>query len=699
MKFEEYYLEQLSNFPTNSVENAISYTKLRAYLEANIKPYSVDLSQSYPKAHIFKWESNNYVEENSEVSDFKSIIGSRLQTLSNQVPGFISILDQEAEKFSNFVKAISAYNLSETTTVIGIVNEKKSADGNIDSSHLTILTDILENAEILEDYIFLNFAAIVKILKRFDKHSGIKIRDPYIMRFTNLLEVVNTNIASIKITISNYLGTVPIFQKFEASNGDNLIGDKQTSATSADVSPSGENETGNTSTQPNLSLSTAALTGEDRPSLLNRISGLIKKKRSFNDSDQKLNRIAISLRGPHGTDIIGGLLECCANHNSSVLDFSFSRLHHNVVFGALVEVSGSVADLFNSLVKTARKWDGILTFDVQNTKLLAKQISGNSDHRLSEAPYSDRLKYVATVLNQNGLSSLFLDKLVKFFLARRISVEQMKRLDLSDFLNSVEFTISIPSDIDTSELRKEVFMLSTQYTTDIALQQDNVFRRQKRLVVFDMDSTLIQQEVIDEIARHAGVVDQVSEITELAMMGMIDFKESLKRRVGLLANTPAQVLDTVQKGLVFTDGAHSLCRALKNAGFKLAVISGGFIKLATYVKNELGLDYAFANSLETDASGKLLTGKTYGPIVDAERKAELLDVIAQAEGIAIDQVVAVGDGANDLKMLARASLGIAFNAKPKVQEAASIRINQKSLVNVLYLMGYSEKEALELQRI
>ncbi|OMJ28714.1 Phosphoserine phosphatase [Smittium culicis] len=699
MKFEEYYLEQISSFPTDSVENAVSYTKLRAYLEANIKPSSVDLSQSYPKAHIFEWESNNYADSNSGTSDFKSTIGSRLQSLSAQVPGFISILDQEAEKFSNFVKAISACNLSETTSVIEIVNKKKTADGNIDSSHLSILADILESVDFLEDYIFLNFAAIVKILKRFDKHSGIKIRDPYIMRFTNLLDDVNTNITTIKNTINNYLGNVPNFQKIEASNSGNLIGDTQASAIAVDISPSAENQNVISSTQPNSSLSLAALTSENKPSLLNRISGLIKKKRSFNDSDQKLNRVAISLRGPHGTDIIGGLLECCANHNSSVLDFSFSRLHHNVVFGALVEVSGSVADLFNSLVKTARKWDGILTFDVQNTKLLAKQISGNSDYRLSEAPYSDRLKYVATVLNQNGLSSLFLDKLVKFFLARRISVEQMKRLDLSDFLNSVEFTISIPSDINASELRKEVFMLSTQYATDIALQQDNVFRRQKRLVVFDMDSTLIQQEVIDEIARHAGVVDQVSEITELAMMGMIDFKESLKRRVGLLANTPVQVLDTVQKGLVFTEGAHSLCRALKMAGFKLAVISGGFIKLATYVKNELGLDYAFANSLETDISGKLLTGKTYGPIVDAERKAELLDVIAQAEGIAIDQVVAVGDGANDLKMLARASLGIAFNAKPKVQEAASIRINQKSLVNVLYLMGFSEKEALELQRI
>ncbi|OLY80180.1 putative phosphoserine phosphatase [Smittium mucronatum] len=676
MKFEQYYLEQLSQFPSDSILNSVSYSDLRSYLESHISCFSVDLLRSFPKDHVFEWDNSESEAIEVEDLDFKTDIGTRLFNLSKNAPGFISLLDKESEKFNNFVSKIASSHLSNVTSILDQSQTNKSPQPNSDGSHISTLIDILENVSILEDYVFLNFAAVVKILKRFDKHSGIKIRDPYIMRFKDLLETTNNHITTAKAKIEEYLNHVPEFQKETAT----------------------QNSSDSAITTAHISNSDSLQTSGDKQSLPNRINHLIKK-RSFTDNVEKLNRVAISLRGPHGTDIIGGLLECCASHKTSVLDFSFSRLHHNVVFGALVQISGSVADLFNSLAKTARKWDGVLTFDVQNTKLHAKQISGSLDYRLNEAPYKDRLKYVATVLNQDGLSSEFLDKLVKFFLERKISIEQMKRLDLRDFLNSIEFTLSIPNDINPKTLRKEVFLFSTKYRTDIALQEDNVFRRHKRLVVFDMDSTLIQQEVIDEIARYAGVVDKVSEITELAMTGAIDFKESLKRRVMLLKGTPANVLEEVRKKLVFTEGAYSLCRALKIAGFKLAVISGGFIPLAKFVKNELGLDYAFANTLETSNDGKFLTGYTKGPIVDAERKAELLDVIAQAEGIVIDQVVAVGDGANDLKMLAAASLGIAFNAKPKVQEAASIRINQSSLVNVLYLMGFSEKEAIELQSV
>lgn len=180
------------------------------------------------------------------------------------------------------------------------------------------------------------------------------------------------------------------------------------------------------------------------------------------------------------------------------------------------------------------------------------------------------------------------------------------------------------------------------------------------------------------------------------MNGEIDFKESLRRRVALLNGTSVGVLENVKQILTFTEGARFLCRALKKLGFKLAVISGGFMPLALYVKAELGLDYAFANQLEVSSDGLTLTGKTIGPIVDGIRKAELLDVIAQAEGLSLKQVIAVGDGANDLWMLNKASLGIAFNAKPRVQEQARARINQKSLKYVLTLLGYSEQDMEEL---
>ncbi|ORX81239.1 phosphoserine phosphatase serb [Anaeromyces robustus] len=252
--------------------------------------------------------------------------------------------------------------------------------------------------------------------------------------------------------------------------------------------------------------------------------------------------------------------------------------------------------------------------------------------------------------------------------------------------------LHIPNETDISNLKKQIFDLTSTYKTDIALQVDNVYRKNKRLIVFDMDSTLIQQEVIDEIARHAGVVKEVSAITASAMNGEINFQESLARRVALLKGLSVNIFEEVKKVITFTPGAHNLCRALKNLGYKLAVCSGGFVPLANYIKNELGLDFAYANNLAISEDGTQLEGKTYGPIVDGTRKAELLGAIAQLEHIIPEQTIAVGDGANDLLMMSKAGLGVAFNAKPKVQEQAPTRINQKSLENVLYLLGYSDDE-------
>ncbi|KAJ1837723.1 Phosphoserine phosphatase [Coemansia sp. RSA 2708] len=407
--------------------------------------------------------------------------------------------------------------------------------------------------------------------------------------------------------------------------------------------------------------------------------------------------VMVSLRGPHGTDIIGGVLSCLSKHQCQIVDFSLSRLHHDVTFGVLVHLHDRDVDLFSDLAKTAQRWDGTLSFDVQDAQLKASKLASAAQYALSEAPYAQRAKYMATVVNERGLSPEFLSQWLNWLLARKISVEQMRRLDGHASLMCVEFRLSVPDELTPDELRAELIAISAAHQTDVALQPDNVFRRQKRLVVFDMDSTLIQQEVIDEIARATGIERQVAAITERAMQGELDFKESLAARVALLEGTPVEALEDVKRQLLFTEGAHYLCRALKSAGFKLAVISGGFLPLAKHVKAELGLDYAFANQLQVTADGRRLTGRTFGPVVDAARKAELLEVIAQAEGIAIDQVVAVGDGANDLLMLGKASLGIAFNAKPRVQEQARARINQKSLANILYLMGYSESEAAELQ--
>jgi len=262
----------------------------------------------------------------------------------------------------------------------------------------------------------------------------------------------------------------------------------------------------------------------------------------------------------------------------------------------------------------------------------------------------------------------------------------------------VEVLLSMPSLLQLDELRRHYNLLrfEQRWSIDVVLQPNDVFRRYKRMVVFDMDSTLIQQEVIDELAAFVGVKDKVSAITERAMNGEIDFTESLKQRVALLRGVPGTVWEDMKKIIKFTDGARELTRALKKLGFKMAVISGGFLPLAEYVKSELGLDYAYANQLVTSEDGKVLTGELIGDVVNAERKEELLTRLASENDISLNQTLAIGDGANDLKMMKKAGLGIAFNAKPTVQVEAPCRINSGSLQDVLYVLGFNKEEQNEL---
>jgi phosphoserine phosphatase len=210
-----------------------------------------------------------------------------------------------------------------------------------------------------------------------------------------------------------------------------------------------------------------------------------------------------------------------------------------------------------------------------------------------------------------------------------------------------------------------------------------------------MDSTLIRIEVIDELARAAGVGPEVSRITERAMQGEMDYDESLRQRVALLTGLDVAVLDRIAADLPLTDGAETLVRVLKRLGYKIAVISGGFSRAAEALKRRLGVDYAYSNNLEV-VGGKL-TGRVIGPVVNAQRKAELLETIAQAEGVLLDQVIAVGDGANDALMLDRAGLGIAFHAKAKLREAADTSISAAGLDAILYLLGISARELQEVE--
>lgn len=250
-------------------------------------------------------------------------------------------------------------------------------------------------------------------------------------------------------------------------------------------------------------------------------------------------------------------------------------------------------------------------------------------------------------------------------------------------------------DVDSSalgELKRSLYELSDNLGINIIIQKAEASRSDKGLVVFDMDSTLIEQEVIEVIASFAGLEEQVAGITAAAMNGEIDFNESLTQRAALLKGISSNVFEDLKTKITFTPGAKELTRFLKQKGIKMAVLSGGFISLANWVKDQLGLDYAYANALEISEDGSQLTGKINGQIVNSSVKAALLQEIAQKEKIDLERVVAIGDGSNDLGMMHTAGFGIAFNAKPIVQQKAPARLNTKSLQDVLYILGYTKEE-------
>src|SRR6478609_479008 len=247
------------------------------------------------------------------------------------------------------------------------------------------------------------------------------------------------------------------------------------------------------------------------------------------------------------------------------------------------------------------------------------------------------------------------------------------------------------SGCDPAALRASLAVEAAAQGVDVAVQPAGLARRAKRLVVMDVDSTLIQDEVIELLAAHAGCLDQVADITERAMRGELDFTQSLNERVALLAGLDASALEKVKQEVRLTPGARTLCRTLRRLGYRIAIVSGGFTYVTDALAAELGLDHAHANELEIGDDGRL-TGRVVGQVVDRAEKARALERFALAEGIPLSQTVAIGDGANDLDMIERAGLGIAFNAKPVVREAADAAINVPYLDAILYLLGITREE-------
>lgn len=375
----------------------------------------------------------------------------------------------------------------------------------------------------------------------------------------------------------------------------------------------------------------------------------------------------------------------------TVLDIGQAVIHDQLNLGILAAVPKSddseamIADIQSNLVELDMQAQFLPISDDRYQEWVEQQ--GKSRHivtLLARKINSEHLAAVTTVTSDFGLN---IDKIVR--LSGRVKLDETEKLGRA----CIEF--SVRGEPENPLLLKNALLeLSSQYDIDVAFQEDSIFRRNRRLVVFDMDSTLIDAEVIDELAIEAGVGEQVAAITEAAMQGEIDFKQSFTQRMALLKGLDVSVLQSVAERLRLNEGAEHLISTLRKLGYKTAIVSGGFTFFAEYLQQRMGVDYVYANQL--DIKDGLVTGQVSGDIIDGQRKAELLREIAAKEGLKLQQVIAVGDGANDLPMLGIAGLGIAFRAKPLVKASAEQSISNLGLDGILYLLGYSDKDTLIL---
>ncbi|HXL39945.1 MAG TPA: phosphoserine phosphatase SerB [Myxococcales bacterium] len=330
---------------------------------------------------------------------------------------------------------------------------------------------------------------------------------------------------------------------------------------------------------------------------------------------------------------------------------------------------------------------------IKELLFIARELGLSLDYRKPEASQSEAPQRYALTLIARTIGPSQLQAVSEVLAAHGANIERIYRLSEGG-LASVEFAISLQGDV--LPLKRALLAAAGEGDFDCALQRETLLRRSKRLIVMDMDSTLIRIEVIDELARAHGVGDQVKAITRRAMMGEMDYDQSLRERVALLRGLDARVLYELAAGLPLTEGAETLLRVLQRLGYRTAVISGGFSVAAEALQKRLGIDFAWSNTLEIE--GGVLTGRVIGPIVNAQRKADILEELARRENVPLDQVIAIGDGANDLLMLQKAGHGIAFHAKPKLREAAHTSISAMGLDAILYLLGITGRDVASLER-
>lgn len=393
--------------------------------------------------------------------------------------------------------------------------------------------------------------------------------------------------------------------------------------------------------------------------------------------------ILIRITGEDRPGLTASIMSILARYDVTILDIGQADIHSTLSLGILIRVleenSGHV--MKELLFKASELGINIRFFPV------------DADDHEAWVKRQGKNRYILTLLGRK-LSAHQIEAVTRLIADQGLNIDSIRRL--SGRISIAEPQKNVRACIEFSVrgtpregMQSELLRLSSEMGVDCSFQIDNMYRRMRRLICFDMDSTLIQTEVIDELAMRAGVGDKVKEITERAMRGEIDFKESFTERVALLKGLDSRVMQDIAENLPITEGVDRLMYVLKRYGYKIAILSGGFTYFGEYLQKKYGIDYVYANELEIDENG-ILTGRYLGEIVDGRRKAELLRLIAQVEKVDMAQTIAVGDGANDLPMLGEAGLGIAFHAKPRVVANAKQSINTIGLDGVLYFLGFKD---------
>lgn len=400
---------------------------------------------------------------------------------------------------------------------------------------------------------------------------------------------------------------------------------------------------------------------------------------------EKEEQILISITGQDRPGLTASVMAILAKYGAQVLDIGQADIHSTLSLGILMRL------------------DGMHSWQVMKELLFkATELGVNIDFSpISDDEYESwvnhqgKNRYILTLIGRS-LSARQIEATTKIIAEQGLNIDSILRLTGRMSIKHpernvracIEFSLR-GNPADTAAMQKELMNMSQEMAVDFSFQHDDMYRRMRRLICFDMDSTLIQTECIDELAKRAGFGDKVSEITARAMHGEIDFKESFKERVALLKGLDASVMKDIAENMPITEGTDRLMSVLKTCGYKIAILSGGFTYFGEYLRKKYGIDYVYANELEIGDDGKL-TGRYVGDIVDGQRKAELLKLIAQVERVNLAQTIAVGDGANDLPMIGEAGLGIAFHAKPRVVANAKQSINTMGIDGILYFLGFKD---------